>query len=67
MAGHESSRPEQIRALIEEVDRICDESERVIRHVEWTMKHPFWPDRRRTARVPPPSPKPPDRNSDDTT
>jgi hypothetical protein len=52
MSGEERSRSEQIRALIEEVDRVRSESERVITQVDRAMKRPFWPDRRRTVRDP---------------
>ena len=54
MAGHDRSRADQIRALIEEMDRVRDESQRVIDHIDRSMKHPFWPERRRMPRVPPP-------------
>jgi hypothetical protein len=52
MAGEERSRSEQIRALIEEVDRVRSESERVNTQVDHAMKRPFWPDRRRSVRLP---------------
>ena len=52
MSGQDRSRAEQIRALIEEVDRIRSESERVISHVDRSMKYPVWPDRRRSVRIP---------------
>ena len=52
MSTREPSWSERIRDLIEQVDRVRDESERVRGHAERTMKHPFWPDRRRTPRVP---------------
>jgi hypothetical protein len=52
MAGEDRSKPEQIRALIEEVDRVRSESERVRSQVDLAMKRPFWPDRRRSVRVP---------------
>lgn len=58
MSGEERSRSEQIRALIEEVDRVRSESERVNTQVDRAMKRPFWPDRRRTVRVPDPSDHP---------
>jgi hypothetical protein len=61
MAVADRSRSEQIRALIEEADRIRRESEKVRSHVDRSMKQPFWPDRRRTVRVPSP-----DRDSDDS-
>jgi hypothetical protein len=44
-------RPEQIRALIEEVDRLCREAERVMDDADRAMKHgAFWPDRRKSRR-----------------
>jgi hypothetical protein len=52
MAGEDRSRSEQIRALIEEVDRVRHESERMTSHADRSMKNPFWPDRRRSVRVP---------------
>jgi hypothetical protein len=45
-------RSDRIRALIEEVDRVRHESERMTSHLERSMKNPFWPDRRRSPRVP---------------
>jgi hypothetical protein len=60
MAGEDRSRSERIRALIEESDRVRHESEQVRSQVDRTMKRPFWPDRRRTVRVPG-SPYPRDR------
>ena len=52
MAG-EDRRSDRIRALIEEVDRVRHESERVTSHLERSMKSPFWPERRRSPRIPP--------------
>jgi len=49
----EDRRSERIRALIDEVDRIRRESERLTNHAERAMKRPFWPERRRSVRVPP--------------
>ena len=53
MAGHERSRADQIRDLIEEMERVRSDSERITRHVDRSMKNPFWPDRRRSSRTPP--------------
>ena len=51
MSGQD--RYEKIRALIEEADRIRSESERMNNAVDRELnKAPFWPERRRTARVP---------------
>lgn len=61
MAAAERPRSEEIRALIEEVDRVRSESERVRAQLDDSMKRPFWPDRRRSTRIPPPS-KPSDRD-----
>jgi hypothetical protein len=58
MTREDRARPEQIRALIEEVDRVRSESERMTSHVDRSMKHAFWPDRRRSVRMP----TPPDRD-----
>lgn len=63
MSGSDRSRAEQIRALIEEADRVRGESERMSRQVDRTMKQPFWPERRRTPRMPPPGS--PDTSSGD--
>ncbi len=51
MAG-EDRRPERIRALIAEIDRVRCESEQVTSHLERSMKSPFWPERRRSPRIP---------------
>lgn len=61
MTGEDRSRSEQIRALIEEVDRVRSESERMTSHADRSMKNAFWPDRRRTVRMPPS----PDRHNRD--
>ena len=47
----ERSWSEQIRDLIEEVDRVRRESERLRGQAE-SMKEPFWPERRRMPRFP---------------
>ena len=52
MSAREPSWSERIRELIEQVDRVRDESERVRGHAEHAMKNPFWPDRRRAPRIP---------------
>ena len=52
MSGQDRLRTEQIRALIEEVDRIRSEAEQMTSHVDRSMKHPVWPERRRSVRVP---------------
>ena len=51
MALRERSWSEQIRDLIEEVDRVRGESERLRSQVE-RSREPFWPDRRRVPRFP---------------
>jgi hypothetical protein len=61
MSGEDRSQSEQIRALIEEVDRVRSESERMTSQVDRSMKNAFWPDRRRSVRLPDPA-EPPDRN-----
>lgn len=63
MSAQDRSRADQIRALIEEADRVRNESERMRNQLDRSMKRPFWPERRRTARVPPP-PDAPDGNND---
>ena len=62
MSGSDRSRAEQIRALIEEVDRIRTESEQVRNQADRSMKYPFWPERRRSPRIPNPG-----GSSDDNT
>jgi hypothetical protein len=52
MSGNDRSRSEQIRALIEEADRVLKESERVTRQLDRSLKEPFWPERRQTPRLP---------------
>jgi hypothetical protein len=54
MGTREPSWSERIRELIEEVDRVRKESERVRGHVEDAMKRErIWPDRRQSSRIPP--------------
>jgi hypothetical protein len=65
MASEGRSRADQIRALIEEVDRIRSESERVRSHAERAMKQSFWPERRRNIRLPDSGPH--ERGRDDAT
>jgi hypothetical protein len=55
MGTRDPSWSERIRGLIEEVDRVRNESERVRGHAERAMKEErFWPDRRQTPRFPSP-------------
>jgi hypothetical protein len=63
VSGEDRFRSEQIRALIEEVDRVRRESERMTSHVDRSMKNAFWPDRRRSVRMPP-TPDRKDRGDD---
>ena len=58
MAGQERSRVDQIRDLIDQMERVRSDSERVTRYIDRSMKRPFWPDRRRSTRTPPPSGQP---------
>jgi hypothetical protein len=53
MASRERSWSEQIRDLIEEVDRVRGESERMRGQADRAMKSSFWPERRRAPRFPP--------------
>jgi hypothetical protein len=62
MSGSDRSRAEQIRALIEEIDRVRTESEQMRSHADRSMKNHFWPDRRRSPRIPNPG-----GSSDDNT
>ena len=50
MTSRERSWSEKIRDLIEEVDRVRGESERVRGSADHAIKHPFWPERRRVPR-----------------
>lgn len=53
MASREHRWSEQIRDLIEEIDRVRGESERMRGHADRAMKSSFWPERRRSPRFPP--------------
>jgi len=54
MGAREPTWSERIRGLIEEVDRVRNESERVRGQAEDSMKKlRIWPDRRQAPRVPP--------------
>jgi len=54
MGAREPSWSERVRNLIEEVDRVRRESERVRGHAEGSMKKErIWPDRRQAPRMPP--------------
>ena len=54
MGAREPSWSERIRDLIEEVDRVRGESERVRGQAEDAMKRDrIWPDRRQSSRIPP--------------
>lgn len=57
MSGKDHARSERIRALLEEADRVTSESERVTTQLDRAMKQPFYPDRRRSVRIPSPSGK----------
>lgn len=51
MSGSDRAHPDRIRALIEEVDRVCRESETVTSRIDESMKREaFWPDRRKSHR-----------------
>lgn len=52
MASRERPWPDRIRDLIDEVDRVRDESERMRGHADRAMKSTFWPERRRVPRFP---------------
>ena len=53
MASRERPWSEQIRDLIEEVDRVRGESERMRGYADRAMKSSsFWPERRRAPRLP---------------
>jgi len=45
-------RADDLRALLEQIDARLREAERLRDHVEHRDESPFWPDRRRVARVP---------------
>ena len=52
MSGMDRSRADHIRALLDEADRVRGESERVSGQIDRHMKQPFWPERRRSVRLP---------------
>ena len=53
MGAREPNWSERIRDLIDEVDRVRSESERVRGHAEDSMKKErIWPDRRQAPRLP---------------
>ena len=52
MSGNDRPRSEQIRALIEEAERVIKEAERLTSHLDRSMRSPFWPERRQTPRFP---------------
>jgi hypothetical protein len=57
---------EEIKGLIERVDEVCRESQRVRDQANHSMRRQaFWPERRRTVRLPEPS-APPDKEKDST-
>ena len=54
MGAREPTWSERIRDLIEEVDRVRNESERVRGQADRSMKKErIWPDRRHAPRIPP--------------
>ena len=53
MASRDHRWSEQIHDLIEEMDRVRGESERMRGHADRAMKSSFWPERRRSPRLPP--------------
>ncbi len=63
MSAPDRSRTEQIRALIEEMDRVRSEAEQVRNQADRAMKHSFWPDRRRSSRIPDPDARSDDSNN----
>ncbi len=52
MTPGERSWSEHIRDLIDEFDRVRGESERLRGYAERAIQDQFWPDRRRSSRVP---------------
>ena len=52
MGTREPTWSERIRDLIDEIDRVRGESERVRGHADRAMKEPFWPERRQQSRIP---------------
>jgi hypothetical protein len=47
-------RDDRLRELLEEIDARLRDAERIRNHAEHSRATPFWPDRRRAARVPAP-------------
>ena len=64
MASRDSAWSDQIRDLIEQVDRVRGESERVRKQADRAMKNPFWPERRRVPRYPSSEDTHPEHHSD---
>lgn len=62
MVGDDRTRSEQIRALLDEVDRVRRESEHLRSSANRAMKQTFWPDRRRGPGDPLPPDQPERRN-----
>jgi hypothetical protein len=56
MASRDHRWSDRIRDLIEEMDRVRGESERMRGHADRAMKSSFWPERRRSPRFPPSEP-----------
>jgi hypothetical protein len=52
MGSEDRSRSEELRDLIDEIDRLRREGERMRNQADRAMKHPFWPERRREPRFP---------------
>ena len=62
MASEDRSQSEQIRALLDEVDRVRRESEHVTSSADRAMKRAFYPDRR-SQEIPLPPERPERRHS----
>lgn len=59
MASHDRPRSDELRDLIEriersraEIDRVSRESEQVRNRADHAMKQRFWPERRHSVRIP---------------
>jgi len=67
MAEEKPPASDEIKGLIERVDEICRESERIRDRANHTMRQvPIWPDRRKTPRWDDEPPRSGDKRNDTT-
>ena len=67
MAEGKPSASDEIKGIIERVDEICRESERMRDHADHAMRQrPFWPERRKIPRFSEERPASPEKDNDTT-